>query len=141
MMALPVYFLLLTWPETTPALNERERYIAVNRFGRGATRHTDVSWDTHAFLQIFSRPSTYMFFASYVKPTVERALSRSAGGAARYALAELPSNVCTLGALLTLCTCRYICILIVATSLGSFLPIILNQVGEAQHQSLPQPFR
>lgn len=87
-MALPVYFLLLTFPETTPALNERERHIAINRFGRGATRHTDVTWDTHAFLQIFSRPSTYMFFASYI------------------------------------------CILIVAVSLASFLPIILHEVRE-----------
>lgn len=37
-MSLPVYFLLLTFPETTSALNERERHIAINRFGRGATR-------------------------------------------------------------------------------------------------------
>lgn len=87
-MALPVYFLLLEFPENTPAFNERERHIAINRFGRGATRHTDVTWDTHAFIQIFSRPSTYMFFASYI------------------------------------------CILIIATSLGSFLPIILHEVGQ-----------
>ena len=85
-MALPVYFLLLTFPETTPALNERERHIAINRFGRGATRHTDVTWDTKTFLQVFSRPSTYVFFVSYI------------------------------------------CLLIVAVSLGTFLPIILKEV-------------
>ena len=32
-MSVPVYFLLLTFPENTPALNERERHIAINRFG------------------------------------------------------------------------------------------------------------
>ena len=65
-MSLPVYFLLLTFPETTPALNERERHIAINRFGRGATRYTDVTWDTKTFFQVFSRPSTYVFFVSYI---------------------------------------------------------------------------
>ncbi|KAK5175461.1 uncharacterized protein LTR77_000600 [Saxophila tyrrhenica] len=83
-MAIPVYFLLLTFPENTTALNERERHIAINRFGRGATRYTDVTWDTRVFLEIFSRPSTYVFFVSYL------------------------------------------CLLIVAVSLGTFLPIILN---------------
>lgn len=47
-MSVPVYFLLLTFPETTPAFNERERHIAVNRFGRGATRYTDVCTETRA---------------------------------------------------------------------------------------------
>lgn len=65
-MAIPVYFLLLTFPETTTALNDRERHIAINRFGRGATRYTDVTWDTKTFLQVFSRPSTYVFFVSYI---------------------------------------------------------------------------
>ena len=65
-MSVPVYFLLLTFPENTPVLSERERHIAINRFGRGATRYTDVTWDTRAFLQVFSRPSTYVFFVSYI---------------------------------------------------------------------------
>ncbi|KIW06483.1 uncharacterized protein PV09_02919 [Verruconis gallopava] len=84
-MALPVYFLLLTFPETSSALSERERYIAINRFPRGATRRTDVTWDTRAFIDIMSRPSTYVFFVSYI------------------------------------------CLLIVAVALGTFLPIILKQ--------------
>src|ERR1700760_2154076 len=84
-MALPVYFLLLTFPEDTPALSERERYIAINRFPRGATRRTDVTWDTRAFFDIMMRPSTYVFFVSYI------------------------------------------CLLIVAVALGTFLPIILKQ--------------
>lgn len=86
-MSVPVYFLLLTYPETTSAFNERERHIAINRFGRGATRYTDVTWDTKTFLQVFSRPSTYVFFVSYI------------------------------------------CLLIVAVSLGTFLPIILKEVS------------
>ena len=65
-MSIPLYFLLLTYPENTPALNERERHIAINRFGRGATRYTDATWDTKAFLDVFSRPSTYVFFVSYI---------------------------------------------------------------------------
>ncbi|KFX99474.1 hypothetical protein V490_01777 [Pseudogymnoascus sp. VKM F-3557] len=48
------------------ALSDRERYIAINRFGRGSTRKTDVSWDTMAFVRIMARPSTYAFFLSYV---------------------------------------------------------------------------
>jgi hypothetical protein len=85
-VSVPVYFLLLTFPENTPALNDRERHIAINRFGRGASRKTDVTWDTRAFIQVFSRPSTYVFFVSYI------------------------------------------CLLIVAVALGTFLPIILNTV-------------
>lgn len=61
-----IFFLLLTFPETSTALTERERYIAINRFGRGSTRKTDVTWSWPAFRRIFSRPSTYVFFVSYV---------------------------------------------------------------------------
>ncbi len=32
-------------------LTRTERHIAINRFGRGSTRKTDVSWDTRAFLR------------------------------------------------------------------------------------------
>ena len=84
---LPVYFLLLTFPETSTALTERERHIAINRFGRGATRQTDATWDTKTFIQVMTRPSTYVFFVSYI------------------------------------------CLLIVAVALGTFLPIILNTVS------------
>lgn len=83
-MAAPVYFLLLTFPETTTAFNDREKHIAVNRFGRGSTRQTDATWDTAAVVQVLSHPSTWVFFVSYI------------------------------------------CLLIVAVSLGTFLPIILN---------------
>ncbi|KAJ5558581.1 hypothetical protein N7535_008797 [Penicillium sp. DV-2018c] len=69
-LAFPVYFLLLTFPETSKALSERERYIAINRFGRGATRSTDVTWDTSAFIRIMTRPSTYCFFVSYICVTI-----------------------------------------------------------------------
>ncbi|KAF2164820.1 hypothetical protein M409DRAFT_24725 [Zasmidium cellare ATCC 36951] len=93
-MAPVVYFLLLTFPETTTAFNERERHIAINRFGRGSTRQTDATWDTRAVLQVLSRPSTYVFFVSYI------------------------------------------CLLIVAVSLGTFLPIILtNFAGFSSTQS------
>ena len=93
-MSLPVYFLLLTFPETSKVLSERERYIAINRFGRGATRQTDVTWDTKTFLKVMSRPSTYVFFVSYI------------------------------------------CLLIVAVALGTFLPIILNTfAGFSSHDS------
>jgi MFS family permease len=64
--AIPLYFLFLTFPETSTALSERERFIAINRFGRGATRQTDVSWSWPAFIRIMSRPSTYLFFVSYM---------------------------------------------------------------------------
>ncbi|KFX97544.1 hypothetical protein O988_04824 [Pseudogymnoascus sp. VKM F-3808] len=64
--AIPIYFILLTFPEDSKALSDRERYIAINRFGRGSTRKTDVSWDTMAFVRIMARPSTYAFFLSYV---------------------------------------------------------------------------
>ncbi|KAL6248637.1 hypothetical protein RBB50_004892 [Rhinocladiella similis] len=83
-MAVPVYFLLLTFPETSPALSERERHIAINRFGRGATRSTDVTWEWRAFVAVMKRPSTYVFFVSYI------------------------------------------CLLIVAVALGTFLPTILK---------------
>ncbi|KIW94367.1 uncharacterized protein Z519_04343 [Cladophialophora bantiana CBS 173.52] len=82
--AVPVHFLLLTFPEDSKALTERERYIAINRFGRGATRKTDVTWDWPAFFNVMSRPSTYVFFVSYL------------------------------------------CLLIVAVALGTFLPTILK---------------
>ncbi|KAL3441754.1 major facilitator superfamily domain-containing protein [Aspergillus insuetus] len=65
-VAVPIYFLLLTFPETSSALTTRERHIAINRFGRGSTRHTDVTWDTNAFFQIMTRPSTYLFFLAYI---------------------------------------------------------------------------
>ncbi|KAJ9616416.1 hypothetical protein H2200_000134 [Cladophialophora chaetospira] len=82
--AVPIHFLLLTFPEDSKSLTERERYIAVNRFGRGATRKTDVTWDWPAFFNVMSRPSTYVFFVSYL------------------------------------------CLLIVAVALGTFLPTILK---------------
>ena len=59
----PVLWLfLLTYPEDATALTERQRHIAVNRFGRGSTRKTDVTWSWRAFRTIFIRPSTYVFF-------------------------------------------------------------------------------
>lgn len=61
-----IYLALLTFPETTPALNDRERFIAINRLGRGAARKTDVTWSWPAFIRIFSRPSTYFFFIAYI---------------------------------------------------------------------------
>lgn len=83
--AAPIYFSLLSFPETDKSLNDRgesyaaveirisisdmlpsERHIAINRFGRGSTRKTDVTWDTPAFIRIMSRPSTYLFFVSYI---------------------------------------------------------------------------
>jgi sugar phosphate permease len=83
-MSVPVYFLLLTFPENSKALSERERHIAINRFGRGATRKTDVTWSWPVFFNVITRPSTIVFFIAYV------------------------------------------CVLIVATSLGTFLPVIFN---------------
>ncbi|KAF9892101.1 hypothetical protein FE257_002507 [Aspergillus nanangensis] len=65
-----LYFSLLTFPEDSKALTERERYIAINRFGRGATRSTDVTWDTSAFLRLMTRPSTYFLFTSYICVTI-----------------------------------------------------------------------
>lgn len=65
-MAPVIYFLLLTFPEDSTALSERERHIAINRFGRGATRKTDVTWSWPAFYDIIKRPSTYVFFVSYI---------------------------------------------------------------------------
>ncbi|KAH8879722.1 MFS general substrate transporter [Thozetella sp. PMI_491] len=63
--AIPIYFALLTFPETTAGLSEREKYIAINRFGRGSTRSTDATWDRAAFVRIMTRPSTYIFFVSF----------------------------------------------------------------------------
>ncbi|KAJ5825683.1 hypothetical protein N7474_002821 [Penicillium riverlandense] len=65
-VAIPIYFTLLTFPETSTSLSSRERRIATNRFGRGSTRQTDVTWSTSAFIQIMTRPSTYIFFISYI---------------------------------------------------------------------------
>jgi hypothetical protein len=62
--AAPCYFALLTFPETSTALNEYERFIAINRFGRGATRQTDKSFTWSAVWRIFTRPSTYVFFVA-----------------------------------------------------------------------------
>ncbi|KAF2162503.1 hypothetical protein M409DRAFT_27127 [Zasmidium cellare ATCC 36951] len=64
-MALPIGWLLLTYPETSGSLSERERHIAVNRFGRGAPRSTDKVLDTSAFWALVSRPSTWVFTVSY----------------------------------------------------------------------------
>ncbi|KAF2229519.1 MFS general substrate transporter [Viridothelium virens] len=61
-----LWLCLLTYPEDTKALSERERYIAINRFGRGSTRKTDVTWSWPAFCRILSRPSTYVFFISFI---------------------------------------------------------------------------
>ncbi|ETN40918.1 uncharacterized protein HMPREF1541_05198 [Cyphellophora europaea CBS 101466] len=83
-MSVPVYFMLLTFPEDSKALSERERHIAINRFGRGATRRTDATWSWPVFWQVITRPSTQVFFVAYV------------------------------------------CVLIVATALGTFLPVIFN---------------
>jgi hypothetical protein len=65
----------------------QERHIAINRFGRGATRQTDATWSWPVFWQVITRPSTIIFFVAYV------------------------------------------CVLIVATSLGTFLPVIFNTVS------------
>ncbi|KIW23934.1 uncharacterized protein PV07_09681 [Cladophialophora immunda] len=84
-LAFPFHFILLSFPENTTALSERgqfdsarqillpgfsdtipERYIAINRFGRGSTRKTDVSWSWPAFFSVMRRPSTYVFFVSYM---------------------------------------------------------------------------
>jgi hypothetical protein len=65
-LAGPIAWTLLSFPETSTQLTERERYIAINRLPRGATRKTDVTWDSAAFLRIMSRPSTYMFFTSFI---------------------------------------------------------------------------
>jgi MFS family permease len=65
-MAPIIHLLLLTFPEDSTALTERERHIAINRFGRGATRKTDVTWSWPAFYDIMQRPSTYVFFISYI---------------------------------------------------------------------------
>lgn len=65
-LAGPLCWLFLTFPETSTALSDRERLIAINRFGRGAARKTDMTWSWPAFIRIFKRPSTYVFFVSYV---------------------------------------------------------------------------
>ena len=65
-LAGPLAWTLLSFPETSTQLTERERFIAINRLPRGATRKTDVTWDSAAFLRIMSRPSTYMFFTSFI---------------------------------------------------------------------------
>lgn len=100
-MALPIYVLLLICLETSKAPTERgrppidsvmlcwmllERYIAINRFSRGATRQTNITCSNRAFLDVMTRPSTYVFFVSYF------------------------------------------CLLIIAVALGTFLPIILNDL-------------
>ena len=74
--ALPILFAplmwacLLTFPEDSKALTDRERYIAINRFGRGSTRCTDVTWSWPAFRRMFTRPSTYAFFVSYISLSI-----------------------------------------------------------------------
>lgn len=69
-LAGPLFWLFLTFPETSTALSDRERFIAINRFGRGATRKTDLTWSWPAFIRIFKRPSTYVFFISYISLSV-----------------------------------------------------------------------
>ncbi|KAK8133515.1 hypothetical protein PG984_005527 [Apiospora sp. TS-2023a] len=49
-MAIPVYYLLLTFPETSMVLSERQRYIAINRLAIGTARQTDKTWDWVAFM-------------------------------------------------------------------------------------------
>lgn len=61
-VAAPCYFALLTFPETSMALKEHGKFIAINRFGRGATRRTDKTFTWSAVCRIFTRPSTYVFF-------------------------------------------------------------------------------
>ncbi|KAF2187688.1 hypothetical protein K469DRAFT_685568 [Zopfia rhizophila CBS 207.26] len=51
---------------SSTALSERERFVAINRCGRGASRRTDVTWSWAAFIRIFTRPSTYVFFIAYI---------------------------------------------------------------------------
>ncbi|KAK4503689.1 hypothetical protein PRZ48_004604 [Zasmidium cellare] len=65
-IAFPLAWLLLTYPETSKALTERERHIAINRFGRGTPRSTDATWDTSSLSQVVARPSTWVFFVSYL---------------------------------------------------------------------------
>jgi hypothetical protein len=60
--AIPCYFALLTFPETSKSLNEREKFIAINRIGRGAARQTDKTFSWAAVWRVFARPSTYVFF-------------------------------------------------------------------------------
>ncbi|KAK5675706.1 hypothetical protein LTS10_011806 [Elasticomyces elasticus] len=60
--AVPCYFALLTFPETSTALDERERFIAINRIGRGAARKTDQTFSWAAVWRVFGRPSTFVFF-------------------------------------------------------------------------------
>ncbi|KAK8038687.1 hypothetical protein PG993_007098 [Apiospora rasikravindrae] len=64
-MAIPVYFLLLTFPETSTALSERQRHIAVHRLAVGTARQTDKTWDWTAVRAVLTRPSTHIFFVSY----------------------------------------------------------------------------
>lgn len=102
-MAPVVYYLLLTFPETSTALNDRrkhlhgiafcsllinivERHIAINRLAIGNTRKTDVTWDYAAVKAVLLRPSTYLFFISYT------------------------------------------CLCLIGTSQGTFAPTILHQV-------------
>ncbi|KIW47782.1 uncharacterized protein PV06_00445 [Exophiala oligosperma] len=65
-LAIPIWWVLLTFPEDSKNLTDRERHIAINRLERGSTRKTDVTWDTMAFFRIMLRPSTYAFFFSYI---------------------------------------------------------------------------
>ncbi|KAF7588653.1 hypothetical protein BBP40_005404 [Aspergillus hancockii] len=69
-LAPAMYLGLLAFPETDKSLTERERHIAINRFGRGSTRKTDITWDTQALFRLISRPSTYVFFLAYVCFTI-----------------------------------------------------------------------
>jgi len=57
-----IFWMLLTFPETSTALDERERFIAINRLGRGAARKTDSTFSWPALIRVFKRPSTYVFF-------------------------------------------------------------------------------
>ncbi|KAK7980273.1 hypothetical protein PG989_012730 [Apiospora arundinis] len=65
LMAIPIYFLLLTFPESSDALTERQRHIAINRLAMGASRQTDKTWDWGSVRAVLGRPSTYIFWISY----------------------------------------------------------------------------
>ncbi|KAK2808414.1 hypothetical protein FQN50_004799 [Emmonsiellopsis sp. PD_5] len=63
-------FLAVAIDNDSKALTDRERHIAINRFPVGSTRKTDVTWDWNAFFRVMTRPSTYVFFVSYICLTI-----------------------------------------------------------------------
>ncbi|KAK8130596.1 hypothetical protein PG999_002976 [Apiospora kogelbergensis] len=62
LMALPAYFLLLTFPETSVALNERRKKSTRQIPNRKQAYKT---WDWAAARAVLGRPSTYIFFVSF----------------------------------------------------------------------------